>query len=137
MNGLPWSFEEAERNLSQSSRRQQEAEDRLKDAYKTWGEAQDNYARKLSETITELRNQSVPVTVCLEIAKGLPEVAELRMLRDTAEGVKAAAEQACWRKNADRRDAARLADWSQRREMAEAGGEVRQTFEQPIGGRAR
>ena len=136
MNGLPWSFEEAERRLSQASSRQQQAEDALKAAHKDAAEAEDNYRLQLAKVITSLRDMSIPATVCLDLAKGSEDVAELRRVRDVAEGVKAAAEQACWRRNADRRDAARLADWSCRREFAEAAGEVHHEFSTPIGGRA-
>lgn len=136
-DGLPWDFGEAERRLSAASRRQEMAEEAMREAYRAWGAAQDAYARKLAETILELRAENVPATVCLELAKGSPAVSALRLKRDVAEGVKAAAEQAAWRRNADRRDAARLADWSQRREFAEAAGAVSEpAYERPIGAAA-
>lgn len=135
MNGLPWSFEEAERRLSQASSRQQQAEDALKAAHKDAAEAEDNYRLQLAKVITSLRDMSIPATVCLDLAKGAEDVASLRRKRDIAEGVKAAAEQACWRRNADRRDAARLADWSCRREFAEAAGVVSVPDGELIGGR--
>lgn len=137
MNGLPWSFDEAERRLSDASSRQQVAEDQLKQAFKAAADAEDAYRIQLAKVITSLRDMGVPATVCQDLAKGAEDVAELRRARDVAEGVKAAAEQACWRRNADRRDAARLADWSQRREMAEAGGEVVHDFSTHVIGGGR
>lgn len=136
MNGLPWDFAESERQFYEASLRQEATENAMRDAYREFGRAQEAYARKLADTITELRSLSVPVTVCLELAKGTEEVAHLRMKRDVADGVKEAAQQAAWRANADRRAVERLAGWSERREFAEAAGEVRHQFEKPIGGRA-
>lgn len=132
-DGLPWDFGEAERRLGQASVRQQAAEDALREAYKAWGEAQQRYALKLALAITELRADGIPVTVCLELAKGAPEVARLRMERDVAEGVREAAQQASWRRNADRKDCQSLARWSERREQAEAAGGVRHEYGRPIG----
>lgn len=129
----PWSFDEAVRRCSLASKHQQNAEKSLKAAYIGAAEAQEAYARRLAELIQSLREMSVPATVCLELAKGAEDVSRLRAERDEWEGVKAAAEQACWRRNADRKDAQRFADWSQRREFAEGRGEVQHEFERPIG----
>ena len=46
----------------------------------------------------------------------------LRRLRDIDEGVVEALKQAAWRRAADRKDAQRFSDWSQRREAAEFQG---------------
>jgi hypothetical protein len=136
MSEQPWSFDEAVHRCSLVSKRQQEAEAALKSAYVGFAEAQEAYARRLAQVVESLREMSVPATVCLELARGAEDVAALRRERDGWEGVKAAAEQACWRRNADRKDAQRFSDWSQRREFAEAAGEVQHTFEKPIGVRA-
>ena len=46
-------------------------------------------------------------------------------------------QQAAWRRAADRKDAQRFADWSQRREFAEAdGGSPQPQWSKPIGARA-
>ena len=78
-------------------------------------------------------DMSVPATVCLDLAKGFEDVAALRRERDIKEGLKAAAEQLCWRRTADRKDAQALSGWSERREFAEGRGEVLHTFEKPVG----
>lgn len=132
----PWSFDQAVSRCSQASRHQQQAEDALKEAYVGFAAAQEAYARRLAEVVQSLRDMSVPATVCLELARGAEDVSALRSERDQWEGVKAAAEQACWRRNADRKDAQRFSDWSCRREFAEARGEVHHEFSTPIGGRA-
>jgi len=134
---LPWSIEEAGAQLRKASKFQQEAEDALKVAYREAAEAEDAYRVRLSQVITELRDMSVPATVCLDLAKGFKDVAELRRNRDVAEGVKAAAEQLCWRRTADRKDAQALAGWSERQMFAEAAGRIEHTFEKPVGTLAR
>ena len=133
MSEQPWDFDQAVARCHQASRHQQEAEQSLAAAYRGYAEAQEAYARRLAAVIQSLRGMSVPVTICLELAKGAGDVSQLRRERDEWEGVKAAAEQACWRRNADRKDSQRFADWSQRREFAEVGGRVEHEFSQPIG----
>jgi hypothetical protein len=129
MNNRPWNFDEARDHCRKASSHQEAAEANLKEAYVDYAKAQEAYALHLALTVTSLREMSTPATVCLELARGAGDVAALRRTRDIAEGVKAAAEQACWRRNADRKDAQRFADWSQRREMAEAGHDTRPTYE--------
>ena len=133
MNGLPWDIEEAGVQLRKASRFQQAAEEDLKTAYQKAAEAEDAYRVRLAQVITELRDMSVPATVCLDLAKGFEDVAALRRERDIKEGLKAAAEQLCWRRTADRKDAQALAGWSERQQMAEAAGRVEHTFEKPVG----
>ena len=136
MSEQPWDFDQAVSRCHQASRHQQEAEESLAAAYRGFAAAQEAYARRLAEVVQSLRDMSVPATVCLELARGAEDVSKLRSERDEWEGVKAAAEQACWRRNADRKDAQRFSDWSQRREFAEARGEVTHEFSQSVGGRA-
>lgn len=128
MNNRPWDFDEARDHCRQASGHQEAAEANLKQAYIDFAQAQEKYSLKLALMVTSLREMSVPVTVCLELARGAEDVAALRKDRDIAEGVKAAAEQACWRRNADRKDAQRFSDWSQRRELAEVGHDTRDTL---------
>ena len=70
-----------------------------------------------------------------DLARGDEAVARLRMERDIAEGVREAMEQALWRHVANRKDAQRFADWSQRRELAEGAGQVPEPDGPLIGGR--
>lgn len=132
---LPWSIEEAGAQLRKASRFQQEAEGQLKEAYKEAAGAEDAYRIQLAKVVTALREMGVPATVCLDLAKGAEDVAELRRARDIAVGVREAAQQACWRRAADRRDAQALAGWSERQTYAEARGEVHHDFSTPVGGR--
>lgn len=133
---LPWSIEESAGQLHRARVNQEKAERELKLAYKEWAQAAHAYDLALAKKIVELRNFGQAATLCRDLAKGDPEVADLRMIRDTKEGVKEAAEQACWRRNADRKDTQALAGWSERREFAEARGDVVQSFERPIGAAA-
>lgn len=130
---LPWSIEEAGAQLRRASRFQQAAEEQLKEAYSEAAQAEDAYRIRLAQVITSLREMGVPATVCQDLAKGAEDVAELRRARDVAAGVKAAAEQVCWRRTADRKDAQALAGWSERQMFAEAAGRNVHEFEKPVG----
>ena len=70
-------------------------------------------------------------------AAGAEDVATLRRERDVAVGLREAAQQACWRRAADRRDCQALCGWSERQMFAEAAGRIEHTFEKPIGTLAR
>ena len=119
-NNRPWDFDEARVNCRRASQRQEDAELVLKKAYIDKAEAEESFRIALADRILELRNDGVPATVCSDIARGDRNVADLRKRRDIAEGLCEALQQAAWRMTADRKDAQRFADWSQRREMAEA-----------------
>lgn len=120
MNNQPWDFDEARRYCRQASLRQEAAEDALRKAYADAGIAEEEFRRALAERILELRAEGLPATVCSDVARGDVAVSELRRKRDIAEGVREAMVQAAWRLTADRKDAQRFSDWSQRREMAES-----------------
>jgi hypothetical protein len=121
VNSAPWDFNEARRNCHRASQRQEQAEDALRKAYIDKAIAEESFRVALANRILELRDDGVPATVCSDIARGDATVADLRRKRDIAEGVCEALSQAAWRMTADRKDAQRFADWSQRREMAETG----------------
>lgn len=131
----PWTFEEARLICKASSVKQDEAEQAMVTAYKGYAEAEEAYRRELAmQIIHEHDEAGVAWSAAPDLARGHDRVAELRRLRDIAEGVKEAAEQACWRRVADRKDAQRFADWSQRRELAEGYGQVPEPEgERPIG----
>ncbi len=132
----PWDFGEARRKCWEASQRQEAAEQSVKDAYRTAAISEEAYRIALADRIIELRNDGTPATVSADIARGDRKVARLRRDRDINEGIREAMGQAAWRLTADRKDAQRFSDWSQRRELAEAGGDVRPTYEAPIGARA-
>ncbi len=117
----PWSFGEAVQRCSEASRRQQESEEELKHAYRHAALAEEEYRLALAKAILAKHHDGAAWTVAPDLARGDEKVAELRRERDTALGLREALSQAAWRRTADRKDAQRFADWSQRREMAEAG----------------
>jgi len=119
----PYSFEEAREAALRSSGAQRAAEDFVKIAAKQYAEAEEAYRVALAKRMVELRADSVAWSACADLARGDKWVAELRRHRDIAEGVREAAQQACWRAAADRKDVGRFCDWSMRRELAEHGGE--------------
>jgi hypothetical protein len=123
-NNRPWDFDEARINCHRASQRQQDAENALRKAYIDKAACEEDFRVALADRILELRGDAMPATVCADVARGDRKVADLRRKRDIAEGVCEALAQAAWRMTADRKDAQRFADWSQRREMAETGHTV-------------
>lgn len=119
MAQLPWMIDDAASALRAGSAGQRAVEASVKDAYRAYAVAEQAYRQALAQRIVELRADGQPTTLAADLARGDERVARLKMQRDVAEGVKEAAMQASWRASADRRDAQSLAEWSQRREMAE------------------
>lgn len=117
----PWTFDEARDKTREAEAQQRAAEDFVKDAYRQYAHAEDAYRRALADKIVTLRADKWPATVCADLARGDQHVARLRRERDIAEGVREAAGQAAWRRNANRRDLQRFVEWSMRRELAEVG----------------
>jgi DNA-binding transcriptional LysR family regulator len=119
----PWTFDQAAQKCEGASRRQKAAEEALTEAAKDFAQAEESYRLKLAEAIVEAHADGIAWTVAPDIARGRKDVAALRRDRDIKEGVREAMQQACWRRTADRKDAQRFADWSQRKETAGAFGD--------------
>lgn len=137
MSEQPWTFGEAHQKCRDASARQSESEEALKVAYRSAAMAEEAYRRKLAEAIVEVHGEGVAWSVASDVARGRTDVAKLRRERDIAEGVREAMGQASWRRAADRKDAQRFADWSQRRELATPGVDVEPTGDlQTFGRRA-
>jgi hypothetical protein len=120
----PWDFGQARLACRDASQAQIAAEESMKNAAKDHALAEERYRKALAVEIVTLHNDGVAWSTCADLARGDDKVAELRRKRDIAEGVREAMVQAAWRRAADRKDAQRFADWSQRREFAEAYGQV-------------
>lgn len=109
----------------------------MKQVARDYAQAEEAYRKALAEKILRLHDEGTAWSVCADVARGDSTVARLRRERDVAEGLREAMTHALWRHNANRRDAQRFADWSQRREFAEARGDVPDgPYETPIGARA-
>lgn len=134
-NNRPWDFDEARLACRKASQRQEQAEEALRKAYIDRALSQERYRRALADKILELRADGYPATLCLELSKGDEHVADLRRKWEISDGVCEALQQACWRHTADRKDAQRFADWSQRREEKEAGGWIGEPATEVIGAR--
>lgn len=134
----PWDFTEAVTRCSNASVRQMETEDATREAVRRFAEAQEAYDMALALKITELRGQSVPASIVKDAARGTNEVAVLRKAMTLADGEVETMKQAGWRRNADRKDAQRFSDWSERRELAEAYGQTPEPrYDKPIGAGGR
>ena len=134
----PWDFAEARLACRDASAAQAQVEDQLKAAFRDYAAKEERYRIALATKIVEVHADGIAWSTAPDIARGDAGVARLRMERDIAEGVKEAMMQAAWRRNADRKDAQRFADWSMRRELAEFHGRDphEPTYEKPIGARS-
>lgn len=137
MSTQPWDFETATANCRLAARAQEEAERSYIAAARDFAAKEEHYRVALAvEIVRQHGEEGVAWTVAPDLARGEAKVAALRRERDIAEGVREAMEQALWRHTANRKDAQRFADWSQRREFAEAAGTTSPSFEKPIGAAA-
>ena len=118
-NPGPWTLPEAREAVHDAAAAQAKAEDRVKDAYRAFAEAEAAYRRQLAIRILEYKAEGIAITMCGELARGDERVSELRRSRDIAEGAREAAVASLWRMNANRKDVRAFATWSQRREFAE------------------
>lgn len=121
VSDAPWTFGEARQNCRNASAAQIAVEDALKAAYRDYAQKEEAYRKALAAEIVRCHADGIAWSTAPDIARGDDTVARLRMERDIAEGVREALQQAAWRRTADRKDAQRFADWSQRRELAEGG----------------
>lgn len=136
MSQQPWDFEQATLNCRRAAIAQESAEQSLRDAARDYALKEEAYRKALAAEIVRCHGDGVAWSTAPDLARGDDEVARLRRERDIAEGVSEAMVHALWRHNANRRDAQRFADWSQRREFAEAAGAVEPDYERPIGAAA-
>lgn len=122
MSDQPWSFGQARQMCRSASAAQEQAEKSMREAWRDYAERERAYRKALAEKILQLRADGMAVTAAGDVARGDSHVADLKFARDVAEGVREVQAQAAWRRVADRKDAQRFADWSQRRELAEFHG---------------
>lgn len=119
MSDQPWDFGTARATCRQAARAQETAEQELRTASREFAEKEERYRIALAKEIVRQHAAGVAWSAAADLARGDKEVARLRRERDIAEGVREAQQQAAWRRSADRKDAQRFADWSQRRDLAE------------------
>lgn len=124
MTEAPWTFAEATAKCRQAAVAQSHAEDAYLAAARDFAAKEEAYRKALAAEIVKTHADGVAWSTAPDLARGDETVARLRMERDIAEGVREAMEQALWRMAANRKDAQRFADWSQRRELAEGAGMV-------------
>lgn len=115
----PYTFAEAADRLNASKVAQAQNENSTREASTALAEKERVYRMALATRIVELHAEGVAWTVAQDVARGEPRVAQLRMERDIAAGVREAFEQAGWRYAADRRAILALVEWSAKRDLAE------------------
>lgn len=112
-NPQPYDFTEAKSAMERACSGQIAAEKAVKDSFQKFALARKAYQVAFAEEILRQRAEH-PATIALDLARGQEKVAQLRYEKDVAEGVMEAAKSAIWRHTADRKDVARLVDWSRR-----------------------
>lgn len=119
---MSWSFQQAQQAMREAASNQRAAETALRRAVRTNAETERDYRKALALRLVELRSEGLAATACADVARGEPRIAELRYKRDIAAGVVEACRQELFARSSDRRDVARLAEWSMRREIADGSG---------------
>lgn len=110
----PFDFQAAREASLMASQAQEASEDDLRAAAKDYARKENLYRVALARKIVELRADGMSITLAGDIARGTPDIAELKFERDLADGMLKAAEQAAWRHAADRKDLLRFIGWSER-----------------------
>jgi len=119
---MSWSFDQAQTAMHDAAANQRAAESALRKAVREHAEAERHYRSLLAQALVRLRAEGLAATACSDVARGEPDIAEARYRRDIAAGMVEACRQELFARSSDRRDVARLAEWSQRRELAEGNG---------------
>jgi hypothetical protein len=113
----PLQIEDAREAAHRASELQRAVEDRIRETSRALAEAERSYRKLLSERILRLKADGNAITACETIAKGMPDVADLRYARDLARGIHDASRQEAFRRGADRADVGRLLEWSRARDL--------------------
>jgi hypothetical protein len=114
----PFEIEDARAAAHEASKQQRGVENAIRDASRDLAEKERQYRLALTTQILHLHAQDgVAWTACEAMARGEPNVANLRYARDVAKGILEAAQQQAYTFAADRRDLHRLIEWSQRRDL--------------------
>lgn len=116
---MSWLWQEAQEQMAVSAAAQERAEQEVRECAEVAAQAERDYRVALHKRIVTLRGEGTAATACESLAKGEPEIADLRYRRDVAEGVLVAAKAAVYRKRDDRADTLQLARWAMAREMAD------------------
>lgn len=109
---IPYSYGEAKHAIERSSQNMLRAEEFIRDVYRQRAAAERAYRVALAQEITRLKADGVAWSSTADLARGEKHVADLRYLRDVAEGVRESARSASWRHSADRRELEQLIAWS-------------------------
>lgn len=115
----PWDFQAAEAAARKAITSQKECEKSLREAAKDLAEAERQYRQALAIEILNQHANGCAWSAASDLARGTPEVADLRYKRDVAKGALEAVQQQAWRYAADRKDVQEFTRWSRARDLAE------------------
>lgn len=137
MTSAAWSFAEAEQKCKNAEVAQEQSEDKLRDVWRKYAIAEEKYRTELAVALLRLKAEGQPATTARDLARGQEKIAELKRLRDIAEGERDAVQTATWRHTANRKDARGFSAWAERREMAEGYGDLPEPDFDPATGEIR
>lgn len=110
----PFDFAQAKAADIRAHDDQTKTENDVRTKARELAEAERTYRKALAAEMLTLHAKGKAITACYDLARGDERIANLRYLRDVAEGAYEAAKQACYKVSADRRELEQLVDWSQR-----------------------
>lgn len=113
----PWTFPEAHAACDESRQAQATSEQEYGNAVKAAAKAKETYQKALTAEMWRLRKQGVAWSLLGDLARGEERVAQLRRLKDEAEGDMLIAKNAQYRMSADRRDCERFSEWGMRADL--------------------
>lgn len=131
----PFDFDHAWTAHEEAARDQEAAENEIGTASRAYAKAEEEYRKALALEMWRLRRaDNVAWTAVADLARGDEHVADLKRIRDEAEGDRTIANHAAYRRSADRRDVERFIAWSQARDLAEGyGRRPEPDFSAPVG----
>lgn len=133
----PFDFERAWEAHLEAQREQEHAEEQVGVQGRAASRAEETYRVALAAEMWRLRrDESVAWSALADLARGKPDIAELKRKRDDAEADKLIANHAVYRRSKDRDDVAEFIAWSKSRDLAEGYGRGPEPqLADPIGGR--
>jgi hypothetical protein len=133
----PFDFDRAWEAHEEAQREQEHAEEQVGVQGRAASRAEEAYRVALAAEMWRLRKEEgVAWSALGDLARGTPEIAELKRKRDDAEADKLIANHAVYRRSKDRDDVAEFIAWSKARDLAEGyGRRPDPELASPIGGR--
>lgn len=122
--GDPLDLDDGRKAASMLARQCRASVDNLDQAVQRHAESEHSYRKAFAKKIVELRADGVPATICLELAKGDQQVAQLKYDRDLAKGIIDVTRERLRQLDGERASLRQLLEWSQKFENRQFTGPV-------------